>query len=75
MTGQQNTMTELAFYKDNQDHLADELKRLDLLIQLRVTAFQRKLQEAQEAVSSQTTYISHGEVDWLLSQEGVFVPG
>lgn len=74
MSGQQNTMTELAFYKDNNDHLADELRRLDLLIRLRVTAFQRKLREAQEAASSQSTYISHGEVDWLLSQEGVFAP-
>ncbi|MDD5319217.1 MAG: AAA family ATPase [Methylococcales bacterium] len=74
MTGQQNTMTELAFYQDNHDHLVDELRRLDILIQLRVELFQRKLQKAQEAVSSQPTYISHGEVDWLLSQDGAFAP-
>lgn len=74
MTGQKNTMTELAFYKENYDHLADELRRLDLLIQLRVVVFQKKLRETQEAASSQATYISHGEVGWLLSQEGAIVP-
>lgn len=70
MTARQNTQMEFAFYKDNHDHVADELRRLDLLIQLRVTAFQRQLLAAQEAASSQSTYISHGEVNWLLGQEG-----
>lgn len=74
MTSQQNAKIELAAYKDNSEHLADELRRLDLLIQLRVTLFRRKLREAQEAASSHPTYISHGEVDWLLRQEEDFAP-
>ncbi len=74
MRGQQIPKTELAFYQDNYDHLADELRRLDLLIQLRVLAFRQKTRAVREVVSSQPMYISHGEVDWLLSQEGSFVP-
>lgn len=80
MMGQQNSKAELvsetesSYYRNNADHLADELRRLDLLIQLRVMAFRQKTRTAQEAASSQLTYISHGEVDWLLSQEGAFVP-
>lgn len=65
---------ELGPYKDNYEHLPDELRRLDLLIQLRVTMFRRTLREAQEAASSHPTYISHGEVDRLLRQEEAFIP-
>jgi ATP-dependent 26S proteasome regulatory subunit len=56
------------FYMDNYDHLADELRKLDLLIQLRVMAFRLKTKAMQEASVSQQMYISHDEVDWLLSQ-------
>src|SRR5205823_5566831 len=73
MTGQRNANAKLAFYQDNYDHLADELRRLDLLIQLRVMGFRQKARAAQEAASSQPTYISHGEVDWLLTQEESFI--
>ena len=69
MTSQQNAKIELAAYKDNYELLADELRWLDLLIQLRVLMFQRNLREAQEASSSHPAYISHGEVDWLLKPD------
>ncbi|HMS82440.1 MAG TPA: AAA family ATPase [Nitrospira sp.] len=74
MTSQQTAKMELVAYKDSYEHLADELRRLDVLIQLRVMMFRRKLQEAQEEALSHQTYISHGEVDWILSQEEAFVP-
>ena len=74
MMGQANVKMELDFYQDNHGHLADELKRVDLLIQLRVMAFRQNIQAAQEAATSQAMYISHGEVDWLMNQEEYFAP-
>jgi len=56
------------FYRDNYGHLEDELRKLDLLIQLRVMAFRLKTQAMQETAVSQQMYISHEEVDWLLSR-------
>jgi ATP-dependent 26S proteasome regulatory subunit len=56
------------FYRDNYGHLEDELRKLDLLIQLRVTAFRLKTQAMQKAAASQQMYICHDEVDWLLSR-------
>lgn len=64
---------ELSFYKNNYEHLADELKKLDLLIQLRTAAFRLKIQAMQKTAASQHMYISHEEVDWLLSQNDPFV--
>ncbi len=58
------------FYEDNYDHLADELRKLDLLIQRRVMAFRLRIEAMQEAATPQQRYISHGEVDWLLGQDG-----
>ena len=58
------------FYGDNYDHIADELQKLDLLIQLRVMAFQLSARKMQESDALQQRYISHEEVDWLLSQNG-----
>lgn len=64
---------EMSFYKNNYEHLADELKKLDLLIQLRTAAFRLKIQAMQKTAASQHMYISHEEVDWLLSQNDPFV--
>lgn len=58
------------FYGENYDHLADELRKLDLLIQRRVVVFRLKTQMMPEAAISQPLYISHEQVDWLLSQNG-----
>ena len=60
-----------SFYRDNYDHIADELQKLDLLIQLRVMAFRLMARKMQESAASQQRYISHEEVDWLLSQNGL----
>lgn len=62
-----------SFYKNTYGHLTDELRKLDLLIQLRVMAFRLRTQAMQEAVASQKMYISHEEVDWLLNMNGSFV--
>ena len=59
-----------SFYRDNYDHIADELQKLDLLIQLRVMAFRLRARKMQESAASQQRYISHEEVDWLLSKTG-----
>jgi ATP-dependent 26S proteasome regulatory subunit len=56
------------FYRDNYGHLEDELRKLDLLIQLRVMAFRLRARKMQESAASQQRYISHEEVDWLLSR-------
>ncbi len=64
---------ELSFYTHNYEHLADELKKLDLLIQLRAVAFRLKTQVMQKTAASQHVYISHEEVDRLLSQNDPFV--
>jgi ATP-dependent 26S proteasome regulatory subunit len=61
-----------ASYNDNYDHLEDELKRLDLLIQKRVIAVRFKYQTMQKAIGNQQRYISHEEVDWLLRNNGTF---
>lgn len=69
---QQDKDKESSFYKSNYDHLADELKKLDLLIQLQVMEFRLRTQAMQEAVASQKMYISHEEVDWMLNMNGSF---
>lgn len=56
---------EAVAYRDTYEHLADELRRLDLVIALRVAAFRRMI-DARRAVASQQLYISHEEVDTLL---------
>lgn len=62
-----------SFYKDSHEHLADELKKLDLLIQQRVIAFHQKIQTMQKTAASYPRYISNEEIDWLLNQNGHFV--
>jgi SpoVK/Ycf46/Vps4 family AAA+-type ATPase len=63
-----------SFYRDNYDHLSDELRKLDLLIQHQIIAFRLKTQAMRKAAASQQ-YISHEEVDWLLSKEESSVEG
>ncbi len=53
-------------YKDNNDHLSDELQKLDLLLRLRVLIFRQKLAELQNDLPDTHLYISHGEIDRLL---------
>ncbi len=55
-------------YRDNFDHLGDELLKLDLLIKRRVLQFRMYLRAMQKAASSHPMYISHDEVDLLLTQ-------
>lgn len=54
-------------YEDSYVHLKDELRKLDLLIARRVTAFRLRLEAMPKAASSHPMYISHDEVDWLLA--------
>ena len=56
------------WYASSPAHLAGELKRLDGLIRRRVQSFRREMQE-QRTTQVQQVYISHEEVDRLLSQE------
>jgi len=64
--------TALEGYASNQSHLKDELKKLDLMIQLQ----KRRLQQAQTGPESQAlppaspVYISDEEVEGLLRQNG-----
>ncbi len=57
-------------YGDNFEHLADELKKVDLFIQRRVmTIRQRNLKMREISVNPQN-YVSHEEVDYLLQEKG-----
>lgn len=60
---------ESLYYKDSYDHLADEFRKLSLLIQRRVMAFRLRIQAIQEVSVSKRRYISHEEVDLLLCQD------
>jgi AAA+ superfamily predicted ATPase len=55
------------FYQDTYAHLKDELRKLDLLLRRRVITFRLKLQTMQKTTASHPMYVSHEEVDWLLS--------
>lgn len=59
-----------SFYRDNYDHIHDELKKLDLIIQLSVSTLRMKTQTMCESGVSPNVYISHEEVDCLLSKNG-----
>jgi hypothetical protein len=52
-------------YRDNDEHLADELRWLDALIGVRALALRRRREEAPTAPG---IYISDDEVDWLLKE-------
>lgn len=55
-------------YRDPFEHLVDELKRLDLLIQRRVVGFRDDNRPWPRTGTEQQVYISHEEVDWLLRE-------
>jgi SpoVK/Ycf46/Vps4 family AAA+-type ATPase len=59
-------------YKDNYEHLLDELKKLDLLLQLRVLLFRQKLDAQRDSIAASSMYISDEEIDWLLNQDEFF---
>ena len=56
----------MAPYEGSHAHLTDELTKLDLLIQLRVREFRLVTQERSELAHTQSSYITHEQVDWLL---------
>ena len=56
-------------YRDNFQHIADDLRRLDMLIQLRIHTLRLRNKEFAEEQVSRTVYIGEQEVDWLLAPE------
>src|SRR5262245_51495330 len=58
-------------YADNFEHLADELKKLDLLLQRRVAAWRSQTRALQQLAANGHVYINHEEVDLLLGDERV----
>lgn len=59
---------ELLPYRDSFEHLNDELRWLDLLIQLRTNTLGLQNQENPEGQTPRTVYITPEEVKWLLEQ-------
>jgi len=55
-------------YRDSFEHLYDELRLLDILIQLRTITLALQNQEIPETQTARTVYITSEEVKWLLSQ-------
>src|SRR5262245_31913830 len=72
---QQKVQRESAlFYEDSAAHLADELSKLDLLIQQRVLVLRQQRQALQDMAAANGVYISHDEIDALLGQEAAPAP-
>lgn len=57
-----------AWYADNHAYLADELRKLDAVLRLRVAAFRREGAGAE--ASQHGLFITHDEVDGLLDEQG-----
>jgi hypothetical protein len=57
-------------YRDNYEQLAEELRKLDLLLKLRVEAFRRQAESWRGPAADPQVYISHAEVDRLLGMGG-----
>jgi AAA+ superfamily predicted ATPase len=53
-------------YRDNFEHITDELKKVDLFIQRRVTASRKWNLKMREISVNSRDYVSHEEVDYLL---------
>ena len=53
-------------YRDNAEHLADELRLLDLLIRHRLATADRRNEAVPHEQAARTVYITRQEVDWLL---------
>ncbi len=56
-------------YCNSYELLSDELKKLDILIRRRKSAFRMQMQSMYESGISQNMYISHEEADWLLNDD------
>ncbi|MFF1696513.1 ATP-binding protein [Streptomyces sp. NPDC058257] len=56
-------------YRDNGEHLADELRRLDLLIERRLATVSLQNEAAPQQQAARTVYITRQEVDWLLTHQ------
>lgn len=61
------------FYPDSYAHIEDELRKLELLLRLRVKAYQMQVHALKQATVSQTMYISHEEVNSLLGEDNTFL--
>jgi AAA+ superfamily predicted ATPase len=53
-------------YRDSAEHLADELRLLDLLIRHRLATADRRNEAVPHEQAARTVYITRQEVDWLL---------
>ncbi|MFI2508907.1 AAA family ATPase [Streptomyces sp. NPDC018972] len=70
MTLQQGTSEDVALpqpYRDDHEHLADELHRLDLLIRLRLATLDLRNAMVPEGQAARAVCISDEEVTWLLA--------
>ncbi|MEU1668408.1 AAA family ATPase [Streptomyces sparsogenes] len=64
--GAPDAVAKAAPYRDDYEHLADELRRLDLLIRLRLAAMDLRNALVPEEQVARTVCISDAEVGWLL---------
>jgi AAA+ superfamily predicted ATPase len=62
-------LAQRAFYQDSLAHLADELRRLDRLIQQHIATHRPQRLAVQGIAATKGVYITHDEVDALLDQE------
>ena len=65
------TDSEARHYENGFEHLADELRKLDLIVARRVALFRNEIQQQATAVTNQNIYISDQEVDWLLQRDAL----
>lgn len=63
------TLNEVRYYENGFEHLADELRKLDLIITRRIALFRNEIQQQACAVTNQNIYVSDQEVDWLLQRD------
>jgi hypothetical protein len=56
-------------YRESFEHIADELRRLDLLIRVRLASMTLQLEAFPQAQTARTVYITREEVDWLLADD------
>lgn len=64
-----NPAPEVRPYRDNKEHLADELRLLDLRIRLRTRTLALERQFAPENLTARSLYITPSEVEWLLATD------
>jgi hypothetical protein len=69
-----NAELKLLPYRDSLEHLNDELRWLDLLIQLRSGTMGLQNREAPETQIARTAYITPEEVKWLLTEDTTSYP-